>query len=137
MSDRITLGARLSGRVIGKECKTMARPKHQAGSLLIRGKRKKMYVARYYENVAGPCGELQRVRRSILLGPITEIGTRRAALNRAASANQSRMANPQGDSHVQTVCARGMGTKSPLPLQTVHPSWLSPYNVESSASPFR
>jgi len=84
MSDRITLGARLSGRVIGKECKTMARPKHQAGSLLIRGKRKKMYVARYYENVAGPCGELQRVRRSILLGPITEIGTRRAALNRMA-----------------------------------------------------
>ena len=84
MSDRIALGARLSGRVIGKEYKTMARPKHQAGSLLIRGKRKKMYVARYYENVAGPDGELQRVRRSILLGPVAEIGTRRAALNRMA-----------------------------------------------------
>lgn len=84
MSDRITLGARLSGRVIGKGYKTMACPKHQIGSLLIRGKRKKMYVARYYENVTGPCGERRRVRRSILLGPIAEIGTRRAALNRMA-----------------------------------------------------
>ena len=62
----------------------MARPKHQSGSLLVRGKRKKMYVARYYENVAGPEGKLQHVRRSILLGPVAEIGTRRAALNRMA-----------------------------------------------------
>jgi len=62
----------------------MARPKHQSGSLLVRGKRKKMYVARYYESVAGPDGKQHHVRRSILLGPVTQIGTRRAALNRMA-----------------------------------------------------
>jgi len=73
MRDRITLSARLSGRVIGKEYKTMARPKHQSGSLLVRGKRKKMYVARYYESVAGPDGKQHHVRRSILLGPVTQI----------------------------------------------------------------
>lgn len=84
MSDRIVHRARLSGRVIGKGYKKMARPKHQDGSLLIRGKGKKMYVARYYETVAGPDGLLRRVRRSVVLGPVSEIGTRRAALNRMA-----------------------------------------------------
>jgi integrase len=82
MSDKITTSARLSGRVIGKGYKTMARPKHQTGSLLVRGKRKKMYVARYYENVTGPDGKMEHVRRSVLLGPVAEIGTRRVALNR-------------------------------------------------------
>ncbi|MCH8269064.1 MAG: tyrosine-type recombinase/integrase [Acidobacteria bacterium] len=57
----------------------MTRPRYQTGSLLIRGKRKKMYVARYYENVVGSNGRPQKLRRSIVLGPVAEIGTRRAA----------------------------------------------------------
>src|SRR5262245_38321060 len=50
MSDTISTGAELSGRVIGKEVK-MTRSRYQTGSLFVRGKRKKVYVARYYEDV--------------------------------------------------------------------------------------
>ena len=62
----------------------MARSRFQEGSLLVRGKRNKMYVARYYEKVIGPDGKPRRMRRSIVLGPVTEIGSRRAAQNRLA-----------------------------------------------------
>ena len=72
-------GAGLSGRVIGKEMRQMTRPRYQQGSLLIRGKRKKMYVARYYEDAISPDGRPLRVRRSVVLGPVSEIGSRRAA----------------------------------------------------------
>src|SRR5713226_8706092 len=56
---------------------------------------------------------------------------------RVASADQSRMSNPQGDSHVQTVCPRGMETKGSLSLQTVHTSRLSAFTISSAASLFR
>ena len=57
----------------------MTRPRYQTGSLLIRGTRKKMYVARYYEDAIGLDGALQRVRCSVVLGPVSEIGSRRVA----------------------------------------------------------
>lgn len=57
----------------------MTRPRYQTGSLLIRGTHKKMYVARYYEDAIGSDGALQRVRCSVVLGPVSEIGSRRAA----------------------------------------------------------
>ncbi len=60
----------------------MTRPRYQAGSLLVRGKRKKMYVARFYEDVIGSEGTLRRVRRSVILGPVSEIGSERAARNK-------------------------------------------------------
>jgi len=62
----------------------MARSRFQEGSLFVRGKRNKMYVARYYEKVIGSDGRPRRMRRSIVLGPVAEIGSRRAALNRLA-----------------------------------------------------
>ncbi len=62
----------------------MARSRFQEGSLFVRGKRNKMYVARYYEKVIGPDGRPRRRRRSIVLGPVAEIGSRRAAQNRLA-----------------------------------------------------
>jgi integrase len=62
----------------------MARSRFQEGSLFVRGKRIKMYVARYYEKVIGSNGRPRRMRRSVVLGPITEIGSRRAAQNRLA-----------------------------------------------------
>jgi len=43
-----------------------------------------MYVARYYESVIGSGSGLQQVRRSVVLGPVAEIGTRRDAQNRLA-----------------------------------------------------
>ena len=62
----------------------MARSRFQEGSLFVRGKRIKMYVARYYEKVIGSDGRPRRMRRSVVLGPIAEIGSRRAAQNRLA-----------------------------------------------------
>ena len=62
----------------------MARSRFQDGSLFVRGTRNKMYVARYYEKVIDPSGRPRRMRRSIVLGPVAEIGSRRAAQNRLA-----------------------------------------------------
>ena len=62
----------------------MRRSRFQEGSLLVRGKRNKMYVARYYEKVIDPSGRPRRMRRSIVLGSVAEIGSRRAAQNRLA-----------------------------------------------------
>src|SRR6266852_199582 len=84
MKVRIPPRAGLSGRVIGKDIRSMARSRFQEGSLFVRGKRNKMYVARYYEKVIGSDGRPRRMRRSIVLGPVAEIGSRRAALNRLA-----------------------------------------------------
>lgn len=58
----------------------LARRKHfQHGSLFKRGKRNKVWVGRYWEPTAGPNGELQRVRRSEILGTVADLPTRRDA----------------------------------------------------------
>lgn len=62
----------------------MARSRFQSGTLFVRGKRNKMYIARYYEKVIGSDGRPSRMRRSIVLGPVAEIGSRRAAQTRLA-----------------------------------------------------
>ena len=62
----------------------MARARFQEGSLFVRGKRIKMYIARYYEKVIDSSGRPRRLRRSVVLGPVAEIGSRRAAQNRLA-----------------------------------------------------
>ena len=62
----------------------MRRSRYQSGSVFVRGKRNKMYVARYYENVIGSDGRPRRIRRCVVLGLVTEIGSRRAALARLA-----------------------------------------------------
>ena len=51
----------------------------QHGSLYKRGKRKKVWVARWWEDVIGPDGGVERSRRSELLGTVAEIPTRREA----------------------------------------------------------
>lgn len=51
----------------------------QRGSLFKRGTRKKVWVARWWEEVIGPGNVRERVRRSEILGTVTEIPTRREA----------------------------------------------------------
>ena len=51
----------------------------QHGSLFKRGKRTKLWVARWWEEAIGPDGQLERVRRSEVLGTVAEIPTRREA----------------------------------------------------------
>lgn len=69
----------------------MARCRYQDGHLFIRGRKRKVWVARWREDVIQPDGSVQRVLRSEVLGPVSEIATRRAArlllLNRVALLN--------------------------------------------------
>jgi integrase len=51
----------------------------QHGSLFKRGTRTKVWVARWWEDVIGTEGKLERVRRSEALGPVADIPTRRQA----------------------------------------------------------
>lgn len=57
----------------------MTRCRYQDGNLTIRGKRHKVWVARWREDVLGANGQLQRVRRSFVIGSLNEIPTRRQA----------------------------------------------------------
>lgn len=57
----------------------MTRRRFQRGSIYKRGKRKTVWVARFSEDVIGPDGAAVSVRRSEVLGTVTEIPTRRQA----------------------------------------------------------
>jgi len=58
----------------------LARKKHfQRGSLLKRGKRNKVWIARFREPVAGANGETEFVRRAEILGTVADLPTRRDA----------------------------------------------------------
>src|SRR5690348_3960503 len=58
----------------------LARKKHfQHGSLFKRGKKNKVWVARYWEPAIGPNGEAVRIRRSEIIGTVAELPTRRDA----------------------------------------------------------
>jgi len=57
----------------------MARCQYQNGCLFVRGKRRKMWVARWREDVILADGSAGRVMRSVVLGPVSEIAGRREA----------------------------------------------------------
>ena len=57
----------------------MARCQYQNGCLFIRGKRRKVWVGRWRENVILADGSTNRVMRSLVLGPVSEIAGRREA----------------------------------------------------------
>jgi hypothetical protein len=59
------------------ERKKMARSQYQNGCLFIRGKRRKVWVARWREDVIFADGSADRVMRSVVLGPVSEIAGRR------------------------------------------------------------
>jgi integrase len=60
------------------EGEKMTRRRFQRGSIYKRGKRK-VWVARFFEDVIAPDGAVKRIRRSEILGSITEIPSRRQA----------------------------------------------------------
>lgn len=83
--------ARKCGRANGKD--TMARPRYQDGSLFIRGKRTKMWVARWREDVIEDNGTLRRTQRTVVLGSLTELSRREARAllqKRVSEINQGR-----------------------------------------------
>jgi len=73
-----TLGAdaRKCGRANGKG--KMARPRYQDGSLFIRGKRTKVWVARWREDLIREDGSLYRTQRTVVLGSIADLSRREA-----------------------------------------------------------
>ena len=60
---------------------TMVRRRFQRGSLFKRGKREKVWVARWWEDVINADGTIGRVRRSIVIGTVAELATRRLAMH--------------------------------------------------------
>src|SRR5713226_4724799 len=61
------------------ERRKMARSQYQNGCLFVRGKRRKVWVARWREDVILADGSASRVMRSVVLGPVSEIAGRREA----------------------------------------------------------
>ncbi len=93
LDTRVTLGsdARKCGRANGKE--VMARPRYQDGSLFIRGKCIKVWVARWREDVIGEDGTLHRTQRTVVLGPVADLSRREARSllqKRVSEINQGR-----------------------------------------------
>ena len=58
------------------------RRRYQAGCLFKRGKRRKVWVARWWEDVLLEGGQLGRLHRSVVLGTVAELPTRRDALSK-------------------------------------------------------
>jgi hypothetical protein len=67
----ISNDAERSGRVSRKE--NMTRPRYQDGSLVVRGKRRKVWVLRWREDVLQPNGTVMRIQRAETLGPASKI----------------------------------------------------------------
>jgi integrase len=63
----------------------MARRRYQSGSILVRGKRRKVYVLRYYEPVLLSNEKVSNTRKAVVLGLVSEIGTKRQAMMIAES----------------------------------------------------
>ena len=82
LDSRVTLvsdigkGGRANSRL---ERRKMARSQYQNGCLFVRGKRRKVWVARWREYVILADGSASRVMRSVVLGPVSEIAGRREA----------------------------------------------------------
>lgn len=69
---------RKGGRVNGKD--SMTRRRHQEGCLLLRGRvGRKVWVARWREDMLQPDGTCKRIMRSQVLGPIIRIPSKREA----------------------------------------------------------
>jgi hypothetical protein len=58
---------------------SVARRRFQTGQLYKKGKRRKVWIARWREDVLLPDGTIGRVRRGILLGAVADLPTRRDA----------------------------------------------------------
>src|SRR5271157_4936074 len=82
LDTRVTLGGDIGkgGRAnLRLERRKMARCQYQNGCLFVRGKRRKMWVARWRGDVILADGSASRVMRSVVLGPVSEIAGRREA----------------------------------------------------------
>jgi len=82
----------------------MARSRFQKGTLFQRGTRRKLWVARWWEDVIQVDGTLGRLRRSEVIGTVAEFPTRRKAMQ---VLSQKLRAINRGDARPQSVCTFG------------------------------
>src|ERR1700722_14260723 len=71
----------------------MARPRYQDGTLFIRGKRIKVWVARWREDLIREDGSLHRTQRTVVLGSVADLSRREARSllqKRVSEINQGR-----------------------------------------------
>ena len=81
----------MAGQVAKRNATVNSRRRFQSGSLFKRGKRKKVWVGRWWEPTLKPYGTLGHIRRSEVLGPVAEIPRRQAQIllsQRLQSINQ-------------------------------------------------
>jgi integrase len=74
----ILAGAVKSGRAERLEENRMARRRYQTGCLFIRGKKRKLWVARWREEMISPENTIRTVQRSEVLGPVSELSKKQA-----------------------------------------------------------
>src|SRR5262245_35829274 len=70
---------RARGQRIGEQGGSLARRRFQRGRLFLRGKKRKVWVGRWREDVI-EAGEIRRIERSEVLGSLSEYPTRKLAL---------------------------------------------------------
>ena len=97
-------------RTSGERDSPMIRRRYQTGSLVVRGKRKKVWVARWREPVIAPDGTLKSVRRSEIIGTLADFPTKRQARalleSRLHDANHTQQ-RPQSSMHFRDfVCSQ-------------------------------
>src|SRR5207249_10003348 len=68
MTPGATLQTEKARRATRERMWTVARRRYQSGCLFKRGKRRKVWIARWREDVIRPDGSLGRIQRSIVLG---------------------------------------------------------------------
>src|SRR5258708_27394952 len=75
----------------------MARPRYQEGSLVIRGKRRRVWLIRWRENVLQTNGSVKRVQRAETLGPVRNITRQmaRSILNQRLETENLNQRRPQ------------------------------------------
>ena len=83
---------------------TMARRGFQQGMLFQRGTRRKLWVARWWEDVIQVDGTLGRLRRSEVIGTVAEFPTRRKAMQ---VLSQKLSVVNHGDARPQSICTFG------------------------------
>lgn len=89
--DTLRTDARKCGRANGKV--EMARSRYQDGSLFIRGKRTRVWVARWREDLIREDGTLHRTQRTVVLGSLSDLSRREARSllqKRVSEINQGR-----------------------------------------------
>jgi hypothetical protein len=98
---------------------TMVRRGFQQGMLFQRGTRRKLWVARWWEDVLQVDGTLGRLRRSEVIGTVAELPTRRKAMQ---VLSQKLRAINRGDARPQSIRTFGDFVKNewmPVTLPTL------------------